>query len=163
MHKDSIKKLLILGLALMAVTCTMAAISADDVAVTQKTVENGTLTINGLQFKIPTGFTEVESDQEASTPGDAEHIDGTTVDTEVSADFVNGGEKLDIKVGAKNNGTVDTINLPNAQKKTIGGKEGFFWTETDDGKTEYKFEFLQDGKIVKIETYNEALINQVLV
>ena len=66
MHKDSIKKLLILGLALMAVTCTMAAISADDVAVTQKTVENGTLTINGLQFKIPTGFTEVESDQEAS-------------------------------------------------------------------------------------------------
>ena len=85
------------------------------------------------------------------------------MDTEVSADFVNGGEKLDIKVGAKNNGTVDTINLPNAQKKTIGGKEGFFWTETDDGKTEYKFEFLQDGKIVKIETYNEALINQVLV
>ena len=117
MHKDSIKKLLILGLALMAVTCTMAAISADDVAVTQKTVENGTLTINGLQFKIPTGFTEVESDREASEPGDAKQINETTVDYEVSADFVKSGKKLDIKVRAKNIGAIDTINLPNAQKK----------------------------------------------
>ncbi len=162
MKHNGIKKLLILGLALLAVTCTMAAISADDVAVSQKTVENGTLTLNGLQFKIPTGYTEVESDQDASTPGDAEHIDGTTVDTEVSADFVNGGEKLDIKVGAKNNGAIDTINLPNAQKKTFAGQEGYYWTEMDDGRTEYNFEYLKDGKIVKIETYNENIISQVI-
>ncbi len=64
-------------------------------------------------------------------------------------------DKIDIKVGLKNNGSIDTINLPNAQKKSIAGKDGYFWTESDDGKTEYNFEYLQDGKIVKIETYNE--------
>ena len=47
------------------------------------------------------GYTQVESDQESSTAGDAEHIDGTTVDTEMAADFANGAEKLDIKVGLK--------------------------------------------------------------
>ncbi|RAP52049.1 MAG: hypothetical protein BZ138_03745 [Methanosphaera sp. rholeuAM270] len=161
MQKNSIKKLLILGLALMAVTCTIAAVSADDVAA-NKTIENGTLTLGGLQFKIPTGFTEVESDQDTSTGGDTEHMEGTAVDTEISSEFVNGGEKLNIKVGSKNNGSIDSINLPNAQKKTIAGKDGYFWTEMDDGKTEYKFEYLQDGKIVKIETYNEDLISQVI-
>ncbi len=71
-------------------------------------------------------------------------------------------DKIDIKVGLKNNGSIDTINLPNAQKKSIAGKDGYFWTESDDGKTEYNFEYLQDGKIVKIETYNEGLISQIL-
>lgn len=161
MKKISIKKLLALGLVLMAVTCTMAAISAEDTAVTQKTYENGVLTLGGIQFKIPTGFNEVESEQDVSTAGDAEHIDGTAVDTEVTADFAKGTEKLDIKVGLKNNGTIDSLNLPNAQKKTIGGKEGYFWTEAEDEGTEYNFEYLQDGKVVKIETYSEALIEQV--
>ena len=162
MKIDGIKKILILGLTLMAITCSVAAISAADTNATQKTFENGVLTLGGLQFKIPTGYTQVESDQDSSTPGDAEHIDGTAVDTEVSADFANGGEKLDIKVGFKNNGKIDTLNLGGAQKKSIAGKDGYFWTEQDDGRTEYNFEYLQDGKVVKIETYNEGLISQVI-
>ena len=160
--KISLKQLLILGLALMAVTCTIGAISAQDTAVTQKSYENGVLTLGGIQFKIPTGFNEVESEQDVSTAGDAEHIDGTTVDTEVSADFAQGTQKLDIKVGLKNNGKIDTLNLPGAQKKTINGKDGYFWTEADDEGTEYNFEYIPDGKVVKIETYNEGLISQVI-
>lgn len=162
MQYNNLKKLLIFGLVLMAVTCSIAAISAQDTTATQRTFENGVLTLGGLEFKIPTGYTLVESDQDVSTPGDAEHIEGTTVDTEVSADFLNGVEKLDIKVGLKNNGAIDTINLPGAHKKSIAGKNGYFWTEMDDGVTEYNFEYLQDGKIVKIETYNEGLIGQVI-
>ena len=166
MKKTNIKKLLVLALALMAVTCTMAAISADDdddVVPTTNATQNGTLTLGDIQFKIPTGFTQVERDQDSSEPGDAEHIDGTTVDTEVTADYRNtNGEKLDIKVGTKSNGKIETLNLPNAQKKTIGGKDGYLWTETDDGRTEYNFEYIQDGKVVKVETYNEDVINQLL-
>ena len=60
--KISLKQLLILGLALMAVTCTIGAISAQDTAVTQKSYENGVLTLGGIQFKIPAGFNEVESE-----------------------------------------------------------------------------------------------------
>jgi len=48
------------------------------------------------------------------------------------------------------------------RKKTINGKDGYFWTEEDDEGTEYNFEYIQDGKVVKIETYNEGLISQVI-
>ncbi len=163
MKKINLKNILIMALALMAVTCTVAAVSADDVSAAANNVQNGTLTLSDLQFKIPTGFTAVESDQDNSEAGDAEHMEGTQVDTEVSRDYINtNGEKLDIKVGSRANSKIDTINIPGAQKKTIAGKEGFFWTEMDDGRTEYKFVYLQDGKIVKIVTNNEDVINHVL-
>ncbi len=163
MKKLNLKNILIMALALMAVTCTVAAVSADDVSAATNTVQSGTLTLNDIQFKIPNGFTAVESDQDNLEAGDAEHMDGTQVDTEVSQDYIStNGEKLDIQVGSRANSKIDTLNLPNAQKKTIAGKDGFFWTEMDDGKTEYKFEYIQDGKIVKIVTNNEDVINQVL-
>ena len=163
MKKINLKNILIMALALMAVTCTVAAVSADDVSAAANNVQNGTLTLSDLQFKIPTGFTAIESDQDNSEAGDAEHMEGTQVDTEVSRDYINAnGEKLDIKVGTRANSKIDTINIPGAQKKTIAGKEGFFWTEMDDGRTEYKFVYLQDGKIVKIVTNNEDVINHVL-
>ena len=152
-----------MALALIAVTCAVAAVSADDVSAAASNVQGGTLTLDGLQFKIPSGFAAVESDQDHSEPGDAEHMEGTQVDTEVSQDYMStNGEKLDITVGSRANSKIDTLNLPNAQKKTIAGKDGYFWTEMDDGRTEYKFEYLQDGKIVKIVTNNEGVINQVL-
>ena len=163
MKKINLKNILIMALALMAVTCTVAAVSADDVCAATSTVQSGTLTLNDIQFKIPNGFTAVESDLDHSEAGDAEHMEGTQVDTEVSRDYINSnGEKLDIKVGSRANSKIDIINIAGAQKKTIAGKEGFFWTEMDDGRTEYKFEYLQDGKIVKIVTNSEDVINQVL-
>ncbi|MBQ6219082.1 MAG: hypothetical protein IJJ47_05065, partial [Methanosphaera sp.] len=144
-------------------TCTISAINAEDVALSTSTVQNGVLTLDGLQFKIPQEFTAVESDQDNSEPGDAEHIDGTTVDKESSTEFRNqNGEKLDIKVGSKTNSNIETLNLPSAQKKNIAGKDGYFWTEMDDGKTEYNFEYINNGKVVKIETYDENLINQIV-
>ena len=159
----NLKRLLILGLVLLAATCTISAINAEDVALSTSTVQNGVLTLDGLQFKIPQEFTAVESDQDNSEPGDAEHIDGTTVDKESSTEFRNqNGEKLDIKVGSKTNSNIETLNLPSAQKKNIAGKDGYFWTEMDDGKTEYNFEYINNGKVVKIETYDENLINQIV-
>lgn len=159
----NLKRLLILGLVLLATTCTISAINAEDVALSTSTVQNGVLTLDGLQFKIPQEFTAVESDQDNSEPGDAEHIDGTTVDKESSTEFRNqNGEKLDIKVGSKTNSNIETLNLPSAQKKNIAGKDGYFWTEMDDGKTEYNFEYINNGKVVKIETYDENLINQIV-
>ncbi|MEE0943258.1 MAG: hypothetical protein UIB63_09115 [Methanobrevibacter sp.] len=34
--------------------------------------------------------------------------------------------------------------------------------EKDDGKDKYKFEYLQDGKIVKISAVSENIISQVI-
>jgi hypothetical protein len=100
MKKLNLKNILIMALALMAVTCTVAAVSADDVSAATITNQGGTLTLDGLQFKIPIGFTSVESEQDNSEAGDAEHMDGTQVDTEVSQEYMStNGEKLDIQVG----------------------------------------------------------------
>ncbi|MBQ6220683.1 MAG: hypothetical protein IJJ47_13205, partial [Methanosphaera sp.] len=62
----NLKRLLILGLVLLAATCTISAINAEDVALSTSTVQNGVLTLDGLQFKIPQEFTAVESDQDNS-------------------------------------------------------------------------------------------------
>ena len=159
----NIKKILMLGLVLIAALSTMTALSAtNNTSNSTSTVQDGSITIENLNFKIPTGFNQVERENDVSTPSDSGDISGCVVDRKTKVDFRNAnGEKLDINVGVKNNGSIDTINLGTG-KKTINGKEGYFWTETDDGRTEYKFQYLNDGKVVKIETNNEALLNQVV-
>ena len=68
---------------------------------------------------------------------------------------------LNVHVGVKNNQKIDSIN-PGGEKKTISGKDGFLIKEKDDGKDKYKFEYLQDGKIVKISAVSEDIISQVI-
>ena len=113
MKKFNMKKLFAVSLFLFVLSCGMVAISAEDANVSTQSVQNGGLTLSGLQFKIPQGYSPVESDQDHSHPGDAEHMDGTAVDSEVSADYRNAnGQKLDIHVGSRSNSKIDTLNLP---------------------------------------------------
>ena len=147
------KKVLVLGLFLVVVVSAVAAISATE-----------ELTLDGIQFKIPDGYNVVEKSTDTSDSNDKEDIDGTPVDTEVNAEYKNAaGDKLEFKVGTKNNGKIDSINPANAQKKQIAGKDGFLIKEVDDGKDKYNFEYLQDGKLVKITAVSEDIISQVIV
>ena len=147
------KKVLVLGLFLVVVVSAVAAISATE-----------ELTLEGIQFKIPDGYNVVEKSTDTSDSNDKEDIDGTPVDTEVNAEYKNAaGDKLEFKVGTKNNGKIDSINPANAQKKQIAGKDGFLIKEVDDGKDKYNFEYLQDGKLVKITAVSEDIISQVIV
>ena len=146
------KKVLVLGLFLVVAVSAVAAISATE-----------ELTLDGIQFKIPDGYNVVEKSTDTSDSNDKEDIDGTPVDTEVNAEYKNAaGDKLEFKVGTKNNGKIDSINLTNAQKKQIAGKDGFLIKEVDDGKDKYNFEYLQDGKLVKITAVSEDIISQVI-
>lgn len=146
------KKVLVLGLFLVVAVSAVAAISATE-----------ELTLDGIQFKIPDGYNVVEKSTDTSDSNDKEDIDGTIVDTEVSSEYKNAaGDELEFKVGTKNNGKIDSINLTNAQKKQIAGKDGFLLKEVDDGKDKYKFEYLQDGKLVKITAVSEDIISQVI-
>ena len=118
---------------------------------------------------FPDGFEDVESDSDSSGldedgEKEVEDIDGTPIDSKLSKEFKNSaGEKLEIEVGIKaNNEKIDKINLANAEQKTIAGKEGFLIKEVDDGKNKYKFEYLEDGKLVKIVANSEDVINQVI-
>ena len=166
----NMKKLLILGLILIAFSTTLTALSADEKVTSESmTLVNNKLTINDINFTIPDGFEDVESDSDSSGldedgEKEVEDIDGTPIDSKLSKEFKNSaGEKLEIEVGIKaNNEKIDKINLANAEQKTIAGKEGFLIKEVDDGKNEYKFEYLENGKLVKIVANSEDVINQVI-
>ena len=158
----NMKKMLMFGLVLIAALSTMTALSATN-DTTNSTTNNGTITIENLNFKLPAGYTEVEHDSDTSTATDSEDIDGTVVDKESSSEFRNdNGEIIKVKVGKRSSGKIDTLNFPGTQEKTINGKQGYFWTEMHNGKTEYKFEYLNDGKVIKIVTNSEDTLNQIL-
>ena len=146
------KKILVLLLFLVVVVSTVAAISATE-----------ELTLNGIKFKIPDGYAAIEKENDASTPNDVEDIDGTAVDSKATSEYKNAaGDKLEFKVGVRNNQKIDSIN-PGGEKKNIAGKDGFLIKEMDDGKNKFKFEYLQDGKIVKITAVNEDIISNAIV
>ena len=145
------KKILVLALFLVVVVSTVAAISASE-----------DLTLEGIKFNVPDGYSLMEQETDVTEGADTEHMDGTAVDSEVSSEYKNSaGDKLNVHVGVKNNQKIDSIN-PGGEKKTISGKDGFIIKEKDDGKDKYKFEYLQDGKIVKISAVSEDIISQVI-
>lgn len=146
------KKVLVIGLLLVVAVSAIAAISAAE-----------EITLEGIHFKIPDGYTATERQMDASEAGDVEDIDGTAVDTETTSEYRNAtGDELEIQIGVRNNQKIDSINPLNAQKKNIAGKDGFLIKEMDDGKDKYKFEYLQDGKLVKITGVSEDIISQVI-
>ena len=146
------KKILVLALFLVVVVSTVAAISASE-----------DLTLEGIKFNIPDGYSLIEQETDATEGADTEHMGGTAVDKEVTSEYKNSaGDKLNVHVGVKNNQKIDSIN-PGGEKKTISGKDGFIIKEKDDGKDKYKFEYLQDGKIVKISAVSEDIISQAIV
>ena len=149
----NMKRLLVLGVFLFAVV-SMATISAET---TQE------ITLDGIHFKIPEGYTAVEKELDAANLTETEDIDGTAVDTEVTSEYKNAaGDELEFQVGARDNQKIDSINPANAEKKNIAGKDGFLIKETDDSKDKFEFEYLQDGKIVKITAVSEDIISQVI-
>ena len=155
------KKILIIGLFLIAVVSTMAVLSAETSA-----NDNTNVTIEGITFQIPDGYTAFEKETDSSEATDIEDIDGTAIDTEVSSEYQNAaGDELQIQVGSLKSGKIDSINPPSFEKKTINGKDGYLFKEVDDDgeeKDQYKFEYLEEGKIVKITAVSEDIISQVI-
>lgn len=150
------KKFLIFVVFIFAIV-SVAVVSAETAKVDMN------ITLDGIQFNIPEGYAAVDQDRDVSNAGDTEDIDGTQVDTETSAEFKNAaGDELELKVGSRANQKIDSINS-NGEKKNISGKDGYLSKEMDDGKEKYKFEYLQDGKIVKITAVSEDIISKVIV
>ena len=112
----NMKKLLILGLILIAFSTTLTALSADEKVTSESmTLVNNKLTINDINFNIPDGYEDVESDSDSSGldengEKEVEDIDGTPIDSKLSKEFKNSaGEKLEIEVGIKAN---NVLNQP---------------------------------------------------
>lgn len=163
--KMKLKKLFIIGLVLLTLCGTLTAISAEgSVSFSSSsssgsiTLNNGDLTINGAKLKIPDEFEEVED--QTKTVGDAADIDGTHVDSTASTVYKKGNDQIEITVGSKsNNQKINEINPANAEKKKINSKDGYLIK----GDNKVTFEYLDDGKLVKVVTPNEDLLNKVIV
>jgi hypothetical protein len=149
----NMKKLVVLGLFLVVVASSVAAISAQS---------GSEIDIEGITFKIPDGYTPYESESDASTSGEVEDIDGIAIDTEKTSEYKNAaGDELEIKVGVKTNQKIDSLPQ-SGEKKQIADKDGVLLKEMDDGKDKYEFKYLQDGKLVKITAVSEDIIKQVI-
>ena len=150
-----VKKLLALGLVLVAIVSTMAVISAEN---------DATITLDGIKFNIPEGYNAVEQEIDEGDADDVEDIDGTQVDTETTAEYQNAaGDELELKVGARDNQTIDSISPAGGENKTIAGKEGYLIVDTDDDDNDkYSFEYVEDGKLVRITAVSEDIISQVI-
>lgn len=167
------KKLLMFTLLLVAVSCTVTALSAADgfsssSTFNSMTLNNNDLTINGIHFTVPDGYEQVDNDKDddeldADTP-ESEDIDGTVVDSKMETEFTNSaGDKIKYTVGIKaNDAKIDKISPANFEQKNIAGKEGFLKKDSENGKDVYKFEYLEDGKLVKLEASSEDMINTML-
>jgi len=71
-------------------------------------------------------------------------------------------DKLEQTVGVLNWKNIQSLNAYGYTKKSIAGKDGYYKTEMDDGRQQYKFQYLRDGKLVKVEAPTEADITKVI-
>ena len=63
------KKVLVLGLFIVVVLSAVTVISASE-----------ELTLEGIKFNIPDGYSLIEQETDATEGADTEHMDGTAVD-----------------------------------------------------------------------------------
>lgn len=151
------KDILILGLILLL---------AGGIVTTASAVQ--TVNIHDVNFNVLDGFNPYETDVDTTHTDedglDTEDIDGTVVDNKITKEYINSnGEKIELTVGVLNNGKkIETLNPYGYSKKSIAGKDGYLKTEMDDGRQEYKFQYLQDGKLVKIVAPNEDSISKII-
>ena len=153
----NIKDILILGCVLLVACGVITTVSAAQ-----------DVNIKDVHLNVLDGFKAYESDVDKTHIDDdgldVEDIDGTRVDNKETKEYINGnGDKLELTVGVLNNTKpIQTINAYGYTKKSIAGKDGYFKTEMDDGRQQYKFQYLQDGKLVKIEAPTEDSISKVI-
>lgn len=161
-----LNKILVLSLFFIALIGGLATIAAVDYVSTSTgtSMSQTTLTIDDIQFNIPQGYVSVENDTDTSAADDLEDVDGTKVDTQLTSEYRSGaGDEIKITVGSlANNQKIESISNTAGTNTTIANKEGFLFKDVDDGKETCIFEYLQDGKIVKIEAFNEDIIAQVI-
>lgn len=166
------KKILIIGVALLAICISISAVSADegwsfnfsssDSSNTdggQMKFDNGKLNLQDLAFTIPDGFKENESARKLAEA--AEDVK----DAKYSAcEFIKDGKEIVVKVFFSTDGSDFTNITPDdasAVEKTIAGNKGYFF-ENKYGDNTPTFQFIKEGKLVEVNAPDEASIESVI-
>lgn len=167
------KKILMVGVILLAICISISAVSADDgwsfsFGESESTnsdggafslnTANNQLQIQMLNYTIPDGYKENESFR---VVGETLNQSSFPDDTKVTAaQFVNGDDIITVKVYFRDVEFEEEGYTPDegAVAKEIAGQDGWI-QEDDDGVS---FNFVEDGKIVEIDTPDEKTLETIL-
>lgn len=118
------------------------------------------VTIEGITFKIPSGFSEVLNDSSHNHTYDNPYVNFTFS----SKDYLNGSASW-IHISAsqandiKANDTIAEYVAVDGNKTTINGVNGYVFNDI----VGYGFTYAKDGKLVVISSDNKELFNDVVV
>ena len=158
------KKIIIVLIALIAIGVSIGAVSAEGFSFSfgsesnsdggDFSLNNDKLSLQGIDFKVPTGFKENES---ARMVANATEAFGEKC-KESSTEFYNNDTNIIINAFFANDGKFDDLKVNNATNKTIAGHEGFI--SEKEGRT--LFDYLVDGKIVEINSPDQQTLESIL-
>lgn len=163
------KKILMIGVVLLAICISISAVSADDgwsfnFSSSENTdggsinFDNGVLKIQDLEFNIPEGYEENTSAQKlAESATDIE-------DAKYSAcQFIKDGKEIVISVFFTDDGDLENLTATEdgAVEKTIAGINGIY-SENSYGDNTPTFKYIKDGKIVVINAPDDDTIASVI-
>ena len=158
------KKIIIVLIALIAIGVSIGAVSAEGFSFSfgsesnsdggDFSLNNDKLSLQGIDFKVPTGFKENES---ARMVANATEAFGEKC-KESSTEFYNNDTNFFVKVFFADDGKFDDLKVNDATNKTIAGHEGFI--SEKEGRT--LFDYLVDGKIIEINAPDQQTLESIL-
>lgn len=164
------KKILMVGVVLLAICITIGAVSAEgwsfDFSSSDSTnsdggqmkFDNGKLNLQGIDFTIPDGYKENESAQKlaekADDPKDAKYS---------VCSFINGDKEIITKVYFSDDTQYNSLTPEDdaSVEKTMAGIKGIYFENKYNDNTP-TFEFIKDGKIVEVNGPDDATIESVI-
>ncbi len=156
------KKLLIVLVALIAIGVSISAVSAEGFSFSfgsesnsdggDISIDNGKLSLQGVDLKIPEGFQENESARMLANDTDA-FGEGCKVS---ATEFYNNDTNIIVKVFFANDGKIE--NLTGDNPVTLAGQDGFL-TEKDGRAI---FDYGVDGKVIEINAPNQETIESLI-
>ena len=150
----NIKRILLIGLILVAVAASLSIVSADS-----------SVKVGGIDFNIPDGFDENKSVAIDGANGSYNTLDSGKIPCNMSfKGFDKGKDTIGIMVfefdspdGAKKAQDYDKDHL-GGTAKTVNGHEGVYFEQNGS----YAFHYCKDKTYVSVETKDKSLIEKVV-
>ena len=159
-----------IGVILLAICVTISAVSADDgwsfnFSSSESsnsdggsvTVENNKVNIQDIEFTIPDGYKEEESERIVGKEADQKSFPGAKIST---VEFDKDKDSIIIKVVYADNEIKDSDYTPDdgAVEKQICNQKGYVHEHADG----VSIDFVKDGKIVEVFAPDEQVLASLL-
>ena len=147
------KKIIAISLMLAVISLSLTALAASD----DLLADEDTLTINGIEFNIPDGYTK---------DMDESKMDYKVDDYNKASTYIlkNGDKMINITVGYSTAGEITEYENIYGTNKTISGVDGSFLTDSSKiDNNEVAFLHALRGKSVYISAPDEETLSQVIV